>query len=100
MVDFLTEYLLAALTKYTGAKAAPKAEEPKATASGSGSTDLTADNFASSIGNGNWFVKFYAPWCGHCKAMAQTWEDLANAQTNSNPKVLKELTMTTKLVFF
>ena len=34
-------------------------------------TVLTSDNWEAETGGKTVFVKFYAPWCGHCKKVRE-----------------------------
>ena len=55
-----------------------------------GVLSLTDESFKHGIEKGISLVKFYAPWCGHCKRLAPIWKDLGKKfLTNDNVNIVK-----------
>ncbi|KAI1102374.1 thioredoxin-like protein [Jackrogersella minutella] len=68
-----------AITKLTPVDGA-KSSKPVKTPNEQGiSVSLTAESFQTlvTMTQEPWFIKFYAPWCHHCQAMASNWQQLA-----------------------
>lgn len=47
--------------------------------------EIKGDVFDQEVKDGYWFVKFYSPYCGHCQAIAPTWQTLYEFYFTSNP---------------
>ncbi|KAG2499448.1 hypothetical protein HYH03_002395 [Edaphochlamys debaryana] len=57
---------------------------------------LTTSNFEEKTGDGKvYFIKFYAPWCGHCKRLADTWKALGEEFATSDKIAIAHVDCTT-----
>lgn len=60
--------------------------------------ELTDETFDKHIEKGSHFVKFYAPWCGHCKRLAPVWDMLAEAYAKEKSVTIAKVDCTTEKV--
>ncbi|KAL7535153.1 hypothetical protein ACHAXR_006307 [Thalassiosira sp. AJA248-18] len=59
------------------------------------SVDLNPATFSEAIHSKNTFVKFYAPWCGHCKSLAPDWDALGATYAGSSSVLIGSVDCTT-----
>ncbi|KYN06001.1 Thioredoxin domain-containing protein 5 [Cyphomyrmex costatus] len=62
-----------------------------------GLQELTKDTFEKHVSFGHHFVKFYAPWCGHCQKLAPIWDELANSLRNDDAVSISKIDCTQHL---
>ncbi|BDA40934.1 probable thioredoxin domain-containing protein 5 [Coccomyxa sp. Obi] len=56
---------------------------------------LDSSTFNEKVADGKvYFIKFFAPWCGHCKKLAPTWSQLADSYKDSEEVVIAQVDCT------
>ncbi|CAH3157056.1 unnamed protein product [Porites lobata] len=57
---------------------------------------LTSENFDKHVEIGLHFIKFYAPWCSHCRKLAPTWKALAEYHKDNMDITIAKIDCTTE----
>eukprot|EP00542_Grammatophora_oceanica_P016193 CAMPEP_0194046606 /NCGR_PEP_ID=MMETSP0009_2-20130614/21863_1 /TAXON_ID=210454 /ORGANISM="Grammatophora oceanica, Strain CCMP 410" /LENGTH=220 /DNA_ID=CAMNT_0038691971 /DNA_START=32 /DNA_END=694 /DNA_ORIENTATION=+ len=56
--------------------------------------ELTPDNYDAETAGKTVFIKFFAPWCGHCKKMKPDWDQLMDEFKDSTTQLIADVDCT------
>lgn len=65
-----------------------------AAVSGVTAKELTPDNYDAETSGKSVFLKFFAPWCGHCKKLKPDWDKLIAEFEGSSTKLIGDVDCT------
>lgn len=63
-------------------------------ASSATAIELTPDNYAAETDGKSVFIKFFAPWCGHCKKLKPDWDKLMEEFSSSATQLVADVDCT------
>jgi len=58
--------------------------------------ELTAENYEAETAGKSVFLKFFAPWCGHCKKIKPDWDKLIDDFAGSATQLVADVDCTTE----
>jgi len=89
MVQFFEDFQAGNLAQHVKSEPIPETQDqPVYQLVGLNWNDVVMDK------NQDVLVKYYAPWCGHCKKMAPMYEELATELAAANNLVIAEMDAT------
>eukprot|EP00493_Phyllostaurus_siculus_P014484 UN14708 len=58
------------------------------------SMELAPDTWDDAVAGKTVFIKFFAPWCGHCKKMKPAWDKLIKEYKDSTTALIADVDCT------
>lgn len=65
-------------------------------AANTGAVELTSANWEEHVADKTVFIKFFAPWCGHCKSLKPAWDRLTSDFEGTTTALVAEVDCTGK----